>query len=162
MTKSRNLYATRGSALEVRLRFNTVESDGCWEWTAYRNALGYGVIRYAKKTWLAHRLSYTARVGAIPTGILVCHRCDNPACIRPDHLVLGTDLDNNRDMQWRGRANKSRGVGHLGSKLTEDEVRAIRAENPIYGYAIALAEQYKVSVSAIQKIRQQKTWRHLL
>lgn len=76
-------------------------SDGCWMWLAGRNALGYGTIQYGKprRSVLAHRVAWELTHGAPPPADLeVCHRCDEPACVRPDHLFLGTHRDNMRDM----------------------------------------------------------------
>lgn len=76
----------------------------CWEWTAYRMANGgYGQIRLPKKNLSAHRASWLLTYGAIPEGMQVCHKCDNPPCVRPDHLFVGTAQDNMRDMIAKGR-----------------------------------------------------------
>jgi hypothetical protein len=117
-----------------------VDGEGCWCWTANKNNKGYGLFRpggVAPKR-LAHRLAYADAYEEIPKGICVLHKCDNPACVRPDHLFLGTMLDNTRDMDAKGRRrvginpnNKPptlRGVDHPGSKMTEQMVRRFRAE----------------------------------
>lgn len=70
----------------------------CWEWTAGVNNLGYGMIRDEKRMRLAHRVSYEEHVGKIPPGMCVCHTCDNPSCINPQHLWLGTRKQNTQDM----------------------------------------------------------------
>ncbi len=81
----------------------------CWEWSAYKNAKGYGVIGVGNKTQLSHRVSYEIHFGKIPNGLLVCHKCDNPGCNRPSHLFLGTALDNTRDCvekkRFKGRSH---------------------------------------------------------
>lgn len=82
------------------------KSSGCWEWTAYRNALGYGAIAYGKprRPVLAHRVAWELTHGAAPSpDVEVCHRCDNPSCVRPDHLFLGSHRDNMLDMIAKGR-----------------------------------------------------------
>lgn len=93
---------------------NFVDKDaaGCWNWKGHRNWLGYGVIRKdprpdQKKVLFAHRWSYEAHKGPIPSGLHVMHSCDNPACINPDHLSVGTHVDNMRDMAEKGRARNS-------------------------------------------------------
>jgi hypothetical protein len=82
-------------------------SDGCWEWVAGKNKAGYGRMIVDGVPQLAHRLSYAMRFGAIPKGLCVCHHCDNPGCVRPEHLFTGTHGDNVRDAQWKGRMPKN-------------------------------------------------------
>jgi hypothetical protein len=76
----------------------------CWEWIAGKTQSGYGRFKFNKKTRRAHRFSYELHFGPIPKGLIVCHRCDNTLCIRPEHLFLGTNLTNTRDMLKKGRA----------------------------------------------------------
>jgi hypothetical protein len=78
------------------------KSDGCWEWRGAKT-LGYGRINVGRRSILAHRVSYEMANGPIADGLVVCHRCDNPSCVRPDHLFLGTLGDNNADMFAKGR-----------------------------------------------------------
>jgi len=80
----------------------------CWEWQASLNSDGYGNIGIEQMTDRAHRLSWRLHYGPIPDGLSVLHKCDNPPCVRPDHLFLGTQADNVHDMQAKGRDRKSR------------------------------------------------------
>lgn len=87
---------------------HTIKSDGCWEWGGYKNATNYGFTRVGgrgSKGVLAHRLSWQLHFGEIPEGMHVCHKCDNPPCVRPDHLFLGTNLDNIKDRIKKGRSS---------------------------------------------------------
>jgi hypothetical protein len=82
------------------------KSDGCWTWTGSKTTAGYGLIWNGKDTSApvyVHRLSWELHFGEIPDGLSVCHRCDNPTCVRPDHLFLGTDKDNSDDKITKGR-----------------------------------------------------------
>src|SRR5215831_7021758 len=84
------------------------KADGCWEWTAYRDPAGYGRLGAGSKkagVILAHRFSWIIHFGPIPEGIHVCHHCDNPPCVRPEHLFLGSNADNHADMRAKGRSN---------------------------------------------------------
>lgn len=78
------------------------KSDGCWEWTARVSPEGYGEF-WDDRNVRAHRFSWSLVNGPIPDGLMVCHRCDNPRCVRPDHLFLGTNRENIRDMMAKGR-----------------------------------------------------------
>ena len=84
-----------------------VPEAGCWLWTRSVDSGGYGMIRVQGIQIGAHRLSYITHRGPIPAGMMVCHKCDTPLCINPDHLFLGTALDNFRDMQRKGRGKGS-------------------------------------------------------
>ena len=81
------------------------KSNGCWVWKNSKSTCGYGRIWYNNKQWSAHRLSYTLHKGSIMSGLFVCHTCDNPPCINPNHLFLGTHGDNMQDMMKKGRGN---------------------------------------------------------
>lgn len=86
-------------------------SDGCWEWTgATVGHMGYGWMRFDGRSQLAHRVSFLVYQGEIPDGMQVMHTCDNPLCVRPDHLCLGTDDDNKDDMVAKGRSRIEQSV----------------------------------------------------
>lgn len=91
---------------EIQRRFWSLVriSDGCWEWTGALDKDGYGRHFHRTGAFKSHRYSYEISVGPIPDELHVCHHCDNPACVRPDHLFLGTRSDNMRDCMRKGRA----------------------------------------------------------
>jgi hypothetical protein len=99
---------------------------GCWVWTASRNEQGYGCCGFNGRTYTAHRLSYELARGPIPPGMHVLHRCDNPPCVNPEHLFVGDQSDNMRDMYGKGRGANRQGELSGAAKLTESQVREIK------------------------------------
>lgn len=130
----------------------------CWEWQGPVNRDGYGLVRHRLANQLAHRISYELHRGEILDGMLVCHTCDNPICVNPNHLFLGTYKDNARDMTQKGRGPV--GEKHGRAKLTWDQVRAIRQ---LYSAGEAtcteLGNQFEVTKSCIHLIVIEKTWK---
>ena len=131
----------------------------CWEWQAYLNARGYGVINVFGKLDLAHRISWAfAFDRKVPDGMCVCHSCDNPKCVNPAHLWIGTNRDNVNDRQRKGRHTPCRGTQNGKSKLSEAEVLQIRAST---GSHAELSRQFGVTHQVIRAIRVGQIWRHL-
>ena len=110
----------------VRLVSNIAGMSDCWEWTGARYVSGYGNVRRrdcGEKS--AHRLSYRLFVGEIPQGMYVCHKCDIRSCVNPEHLFLGTALENGQDMANKGRAWKPAGEVHPMAKASNEQVSAL-------------------------------------
>lgn len=136
--------------------------DDCWVWTGGRHSrkvkLQYGSFTYGGKTIKAHRVAYTFAFGKPPERLYVLHRCDNTLCCNPKHLFLGTHADNMKDMISKGRARGAAGKNNAGAKLTEQQVREIRASKDLYR---VIAEKYSISDSMISNIKLRRSWRHL-
>ena len=134
--------------------------NGCWEWTASLANYGYGQFYWKGKPERAHRLTFIEVNGEIPEGMYVLHKCDNPCCVNPNHLFLGTHQDNMDDMLKKSR--NARGETNGQSKLKESEVSDIRAEYRDGGITqYDLAAYYKVDQSQISYVINNKTWKHL-
>lgn len=130
--------------------------NGCIEWTAAKKD-GYGVFnRDGKHTILAHRLVYIWAHGELTRDQIIMHQCDNPACVNIDHLRLGTHADNVADKIAKGRGIN--GENHYLAKLTDDDVREIRASNLKQH---DLAKRYGVSQPTISEIQNRKVWAHI-
>lgn len=175
----------------------------CWVWTAC-TIHGYGQIKYRNKVWLAHRLSWLFEHGELPEGLGVLHKCDNPPCVRPEHLYVGTQTDNTRDMKERGRAatgdrhgskthpervrrgsnhpmtlnpalaargdrsggrthpeRVARGDRNGQAKITEADVRAIRAAFATGERNKDLAARFRLSPASVSEIVHYKQWAHI-
>lgn len=133
----------------------------CWVWNACKDKYGYGWIKLGKKTIAAHRLSYMIHNGDIGSGMHVLHTCDNPSCVNPAHLFLGTHIDNMEDMKKKGRW---RGVSNAGennplAKLSANQVAEIRKEIASGHKYKDVALKYCISDGHARKIAACKSWR---
>ena len=149
--------------LEVRFWAKVDKTETCWLWKG-ANCKGYGVMGIGKATEgniRAARLSWELHFGEIPEGFEVCHSCDNPPCVRPDHLFLGTQKDNVLDAIGKGRQiNPPRKYGeeHGMAKLTTVEVLQIRQELKVGNRQTDIAAHYNVTQPAISLIKLGKNW----
>jgi hypothetical protein len=151
---------------EERFWKSVQKTSYCW---LYQGKDGYGKLLVEGKYVRAHRFSWKLHFGPIPDGLLVCHRCDNKICIRPDHLFLGTHADNAADKVSKGRqarsgaTNPQRGENHYNAKLTEEDVRQIRTFYALGNTSqTALGKQFGVGPTMIYKIVHGKKWRHVI
>ena len=146
---------------------------GCWNWMGGIRSCGYGGIKIANKTYLTHRISYQVHIGDIADGMFVCHKCDNPSCINPEHLFLGDNYINILDASIKNRlATGSKNGAHthkekvrkgsmIGTaKLTENQVLEIRSMYKIIPQK-QLAKNYGVSRGTIQNIHEGRNWKHV-
>lgn len=136
----------------------------CLEWTGTLKNNGYGQFKTLSKKWMhAHRLSYEVFIGNIPDNLCVLHKCDNRKCVNPEHLWLGTKKDNTQDMINKNRKvivplqGESNGM----SKLTKENVKSIRQTYSNIINCTQLSKVYGVSISAIDRIVRNKTWRNI-
>lgn len=141
-------YVTRG------------DNSQCWVWQGYVSVRGYGQLTWMYRKHMAHRVSWEIHNGAIPDGLVVCHRCDNRRCVNPDHLFLGTSADNIADMVTKGR--QSKGEAHPKTELSEGDVAEIRRLRNLGCTLTRIASQYNVSKSTIENITTGKTWKYTL
>ena len=140
------------------LKKTTKLPTGCWEWQGLRFSEGYGRTKLlGSKETLTHRISWLLHGNEIPSGLCVLHRCDNPPCLNPEHLFLGTRGDNNRDREAKGRGGQPRGSANGQSKLNAAMVREIRQRSDEEG-GRSLAQEYGVSPTSIRNILDGVTW----
>lgn len=144
------------------------EPDECWLWTAYLEpAWGYGIFRMypGQQMWKAHRAAWVLERGPIPDGLIVCHHCDNPPCVNPAHLFVGTWQDNVDDRVAKnrsGRTGPGRGEAAPNVTLTEVQVREIRRRYAAGGVSqSALGAEYGVGQTQVGRIVRGTRWAHV-
>jgi hypothetical protein len=147
--------------LEERFLEKTRRNDetGCLEWTGCKDKKGYGHFRYNGKVIRSHRVSWMIHRGDIPEGLFVCHTCDNPGCVEINHLWIGTDGENLKDMYDKGRRDQV-GENNGCSKLMWEKVEVIRIKYADGGVTMKqLAEEFGVSKSAIYRCINNINWK---
>jgi hypothetical protein len=159
------------SKLPADVRFWSLvdkQESGCWMWKGATGPKGYGRFNEYPVNVSAHRFSWSLVNGPIPAGMFVCHRCDNPGCVNPDHLFLGTPKDNTQDMLSKQR--QSRGENHGDKirasekryhKLTAEEVASIKHLLVLKQNVRFIAAAYDVTPRTVVMIRDGITWRHV-
>ena len=146
--------------IETRFWRLVQKTDGCWYWIGgtFPNS-EYGRIWMNGKSRRAHCVSWELHNGSIPAGALICHTCDNPRCVRPDHLYAGTNVTNMADMVNRGRSLI--GTRNPRARLTEADVIAIRSAHKNGAAIKALAREYNVDPPLIRYIVRRDIWKHV-
>ena len=152
-----------GKTLEDRFweKVNIISDDECWEWQGSRHhRWNYGHFKLNGKTKSAHIVSFELVNGKIPDGLFVLHKCDNPPCVNPKHLFLGTNDDNMKDMASKGRSADNHGSKNPNSKLTEQDVIEIKnLKGQVSG--AKLGRKFGVVKEAIYDIWTGKRWGHI-
>ncbi len=152
----------QNSKLPTRFWNKVIKSTNsdCWEWQASKNRLGYGNYWHDRKMWRAHRIAYAILVGPIPTDALITHNCDNPPCVNPFHLKLGTPASNMVEKVIRYRCNAPHGEQHWNNKLTATdviEIRALRGKE----FQKDIALRFGVNKATIGDVQRGKIWKHI-
>lgn len=144
------------------------KTDGCWLWLGVRNYRGYGQVTHKQQKFMAHRVAWSFVNGPIHDGLIICHHCDNPQCVRPDHLFAGTYRDNMLDAMQKGRlkppppsSGTFRGERNSFSKLTEASVREIRQRAGAGETPVSLASAFGVGTTTIKQVVRRRSWTHI-
>jgi hypothetical protein len=151
------------------MRFVEKQRDGkrCWLWMGTKTKAGYGHFQINNRTAAAHRISYMLHHGEIPEGegfhgYVVCHKCDNPSCVNPKHLFLGTQYSNMQDRDRKGRRAALLGSRHGMAQLSDDQVKTIREIAATRRFSqMQIAKMFDVSNSMISLIINRKNWTHI-
>ena len=161
------MIENKNSAYQRLIRHMAInKTSGCWEWVgSKRNGYGRMIVGSrtdgTRRSMSAHRVSYELKYGEIPDGMEVCHKCDNPCCVNPDHLFVGTRQDNIDDRERKGRNNPPKGTTNAKAKLTEEKVMQIRAKR-LQGVSFEkLAKEYGVCKKTVQDAVSGKNWAYL-
>jgi len=158
----------------VRFFEKVNKTTHCWIWTGLTNKKGYGRFGVSRDRGmvLSHRFAWELLQGSIPDGMCVLHKCDNPPCVCPEHLFLGTRIDNNKDMEKKGRANyiawkfmkpehRARGE-RIAKTMTEESVRCLRREYAGGGTSfVKLGKKFGIGKTTVENIVRRKKWAHV-
>lgn len=152
-------------SVEYRLLHRTIKDEvtNCWTWTGSTNGR-YGHTYVDGVRWFVHRAAFKFLKGIDPKNMLVCHKCDNPLCINPDHLFLGTHKDNTADMiaKGRGKLYLYKGVNHSWAKFDEKTVKLIREAGEAGLSRASIARYFKVSPTTISNISLGKIYKDVI
>lgn len=168
MSELLNRIDLRYEFVEAKLAQHIITEGGCWEYQGATDILGYGrftiYVRGAnpqKRKFRAHRVAFALHYGVDPKELLVCHKCDNSACINPSHLFLGTSKENTADMIRKGRGARQDGMHNSRAKITEDTVRLVVGSILAGKSNKKIAEGLPISYSQVSLIRLGKSWKKI-
>jgi hypothetical protein len=144
----------------IEKRIEIIPWSGCWIWMGWLDENGYGNLKNPNngKRLRAHRWSYELHHGQIPTGKIICHTCDIPSCVNPNHLYAGTVLENNLDRKRRNRGGQLKISGELSKvrKLTKADVLEIRNSD---GTLASISKKFGIGISQVHRIKTNQQWR---
>ena len=146
------------------------KKTGCWEWQTGKSKGGYGKFSIGAKSMYAHRVSYVIYKGEDPGELCVCHKCDNPGCVNPDCMFLGTHKDNVDDCVRKGRRSSYSGEVHYKAKMTEEAARATkllckkhpnRRKDTSQGLLAFISRWFNVPHECVRDVACGKSWKHV-
>ena len=155
----------KGTVLERFLAKVAQQPHGCWEWLGARSDKHqHGKLSVGGKGVYTHRVAYELFIGHIPDGLKICHTCDNPGCVNPAHLFVGTNKDNTQDALMKGRLVNTaftKGATHYKAKLDDEQVKEIRRLCAAGASRSIVAEQYGVAYQTVGDIVTRRHWKHI-
>lgn len=140
-------------------KFIKKSEDECWPWQGKTDKDGYGLFWFVDNNRRSNRMAWIIYVGEIPSGMMVCHDCDNPGCVNPKHLFLGTSFDNNKDMYDKGRDNIAKGEDKWNATLTNEDIPIIREMLAKHIKISFIAQKFNTKPENIRNIKRGYTWK---
>lgn len=159
--RMRNDQRARRNTVDDVFAFAKPVESGCWEWTKALSTKGYGVFTIEDRWTLAHRAAFISRNGPIADEMLVLHRCDNPKCINPDHLFLGSHSDNMKDCISKGRRPPKTGSRNKMSRFKEADIIEMRAMRSQGAMIKDIAKKFSTSKNHVSAILNRRSWSHV-